>query len=59
MRVFEITAYNSLWPSALVGSPALWQQKASALTALLFGQPGFFTPRTLQDWFSSDKFISF
>jgi NTE family protein len=54
-----ITAHSSLWPSALVGSPALWQQKASALTALLFGQPGFFTPRTLQYWFSSDKFISY
>ena len=54
-----ITAHSSLWPSALVGSPALWQQKASALTALLCGQPGFFTPRTLQYWFSSDKFISY
>jgi NTE family protein len=54
-----ITAHSSLWPSALVGSPALWQQKASALTTLLFGQPGFFTPRTLQYWFSSDKFISY
>jgi NTE family protein len=54
-----ITAHNGLWPSALVGSPALWQQKASALTALLFGQPGFFTPRTLQYWLSSDKFISY
>ena len=39
-----ITAQTSLWPAALVGSLALWQQKASALTALLFGQPGFFTP---------------
>src|SRR6202035_3193713 len=54
-----ITAHSSLWPSALVGSPALWQQKASALTALLCGQPGFFTPRTLEYWFSSDKFISY
>ena len=54
-----ITAHSGLWPSAFVGSPALWQQKASALTALLFGQPGFFTPRTLQYWFSSDKFISY
>ena len=54
-----ITAHSSLWPPAFVGSPALWQQKASALTALLFGQPGFFTPRTLQYWFSSDKFVSY
>src|SRR5246127_2771774 len=42
-----ITAHVGLWRAALVGSPALWQQKASALTALVFGQPGFFTPRAL------------
>jgi NTE family protein len=54
-----ITAPNSLWPAALIGGPAFWQQSASALTALLFGQPGFFTPRTLQYWFSSDKFVSY
>jgi NTE family protein len=29
------------------------------LTALVFGQPGFFAPRTLQYWFSSDKFVSY
>jgi NTE family protein len=55
----EITAHTSLWPSALDGSLAAWQQKASALTALMFGQPGFFTPRTLQDWFSPGKLISY
>jgi NTE family protein len=55
----EITAHTSLWPSALGGSLAAWQQKTSALTALMFGQPGFFTPRTLQDWFSPGKLISY
>ena len=55
----EITAHTSLWPSALGGSLAAWQQKASALTALMFGQPGFFTPRTPQDWFSPGKLISY
>ena len=25
----------------------------------MFGQPGFFTPRTLQDWFSPGKLISY
>src|ERR1700719_4742831 len=55
----EITAHISLWPSALGGSLAAWQQKTSALTALMFGQPGFFTPRTLQDWFSPGKLISY
>ena len=41
----EITAPTRLWPFALSGSLTAWQQKASALTALTVGQPGFFTPR--------------
>jgi NTE family protein len=55
----EITAHTSLWPSALGGSLAVWQQEASALIALMFGRPGFFTPRALQDWFSPGKLISY
>ena len=55
----EITAPTSLWPFALSGSLTAWQQKASALTALTFGQRGFFTPRTPQDWFSPGKYISY
>jgi NTE family protein len=55
----EITAHTSLWPSALGGSLAVWQQQASALIALMFGRPGFFTPRALQDWFSPGKLISY
>jgi NTE family protein len=54
-----ITTHTSLWPSALLGSPVLWQQKVSALTAVMFGQPGFFTPRILQYWFSPEKFVSY
>jgi NTE family protein len=54
-----ITTHTGLWPSALVGSPVLWQQKVSALTAVMFGQPGFFTPRILQYWFSPEKFVSY
>jgi NTE family protein len=54
-----ITAHTSLWPSVVDGSLVAWQQKASALTALTFGQPGFFTPRTPQDWFSPNKFVSY
>jgi NTE family protein len=54
-----ITTPTSLWPSALVGSPVLWQQNVSALTALMFGQPEFFTPRILQYWFSPEKFVSY
>jgi NTE family protein len=61
LRTFweEITAPTRLWPSAPDGPLAAWQQRASALTALMFGQPGFFTPRAPQDWFSSDKCVSY
>jgi NTE family protein len=54
-----ITAHTSLWPSALDESLAVWQQKASALTALILGRPGFFAPRKPWDWFSPDKLVSY
>jgi NTE family protein len=55
----EITAPTTLWPPAPDGPLAAWQRRASALMALSFGQPGFFAPRPPQDWFSSDKCISY
>ena len=55
----EITAPTMLWPHAPAGPLAAWQHRACALTALMFGQPGFFTPRPPQDWFSSDKCVSY
>jgi NTE family protein len=54
-----ITAPTILWPPAPAGLPTEWQHRASALSALMFGQRGFFTPRPPQDWFSSDKCVSF
>jgi len=54
-----ITAPTSLWPAAPDGPLADWQQRASALTSVLFGQPGFFAPRGPQDWFSPDRLVSF
>ena len=54
-----ITAPTILWPPAPAGLPAEWQHRASALSALMFGQRGFFTPRAPQDWFSSDKCVSY
>jgi NTE family protein len=54
-----ITSPTGLWPSAPAGPLAAWQHEASALAALLFGQPGFFTPRPPQDWFSSGKLVSY
>jgi NTE family protein len=55
----EITAPTTLWPPAPDGPLAAWQRRASALTALVFGQPGFFAPRPPQDWFLSDKCTSY
>ena len=54
-----ITASTKLWPSVLDGPMAAWQQQASALTALTFGQPGFFSSRPPQEWFSSNKCVSY
>ena len=51
----EITASTDLWPSAPDGPLEAWQQRTSALTALMFGQPGFFTPRPPQEWLSDRK----
>lgn len=52
LRAFweEITSPTALWPSGLVGPLAVAQQKASAFAAFIFGQPGFFTPRSPLDW---------
>src|SRR6202166_1596516 len=55
----EITAHTRLWPSALDRALAAWQKQATALTALLLRQPRLFPPRTLPDWFSPGKLISF
>jgi NTE family protein len=54
-----VTAPTRHWPSAPGGPLAAWQQRASAFTALMFGQPGFFTPRTPQDWFSPHRLVSY
>jgi len=49
-----ITAPTAWWPSGLSGPLAIWQQKASALSTVVFGQPGFFAPRVIQDWFARE-----
>ena len=55
----EITSPTRLWPAAPEGPFQAWQQTASALTSVLFGQPGFFAPRPPQDWFAPDRVLSF
>ena len=44
----DITATTEMWPSAPAGPLAEWQNRASALTTVMFGQPGFFRPRPPQ-----------
>lgn len=52
LRTFweNITAPTASWPTCLSGPLAQWQQNASALSSLLFGQPGFFAPNGLRGW---------
>jgi NTE family protein len=55
----DITATTEMWPSAPAGPLAEWQNRASALTTVMFGQPGFFSPRPPQDWFSPNNCVSY
>jgi hypothetical protein len=42
-----------------VGPLAVWQRNAGGLAALMFGQPGFFAPRALPDWFARQSPTSY
>jgi NTE family protein len=55
----DISAPTKFWPLAPGGFSAEWQHRVSALTALMLGQPGFFTPRPPLDWFSPNKCVSY
>jgi NTE family protein len=61
LRTFweEITAPTAWWPFALNGPLTVWQQRASASSPLTLGQPGFFAPRSYQDWFSWERPTSY
>lgn len=54
-----ITAPTASWPTAFDGGRGAWQQAMGAQAALMFGQPGFFSPLTLPDWFSPTKPVSY
>jgi NTE family protein len=54
-----ITAHTSYWPFGFDWPVVELQRQASALIALMFGQPGFFSPRPFYDWFSPIKRISY
>ena len=54
-----ITASTKLWPNALTGPFADTQRAASSMSALLYGQPGFFAPRPPYSWIGSRKPTSY
>jgi NTE family protein len=54
----EITAPTMSWPHT-TGALAGCQRWASAMMAVVFGQPGFFAPYPPQTWFPSDKRVSY
>ena len=61
LRAFweQITSSSSWWPAPLTSGLAAWQQHYGAVSALMFGQPGFFVPRSTLDWFSVKKPVSY
>lgn len=61
LRAFweQITGSAKGWPSGAFDGTSALQQKAAAQSALLFGQPGFFSPRQVLEWISPSKPISY
>ena len=55
----DITAPTAWWPAGLSGTLATWQRIAGGMTAMMFGQPGFFAPRALREWFSQNAPTSY
>jgi len=55
----DTTAPSASWPPDLTGTLATWQRNAGGLAALLFGQPGFFAPRRLSEWFAREAPTSY
>ena len=54
-----ITATTKMWPDALMGPFADSQRAASSMSALLYGQPGFFSPRPPLSWIGKTKPTSY
>jgi NTE family protein len=55
----EVTAPSAWWPEAASGPLATWQRKAAGASALIFGQPGFFAPRDVRDWYGESTPTSY
>jgi NTE family protein len=52
-------AITTRWPFALGGVATPWEQRASAWSALWFGQQGFFAPRSPAEWMSPNTMVSY
>ena len=61
LRAFwqQITETAAGWPMGPFDGPAALAQKAAAQAALLFGQPGFFSPRNVLEWISLRRPVSY
>lgn len=61
LRAFweQITTNAPAWPQSPNPTVNALGQRAAAQSALLFGQPGFFSPRTMLEWFSPNRPVSF
>jgi NTE family protein len=54
----EVTSRRQTWPLALAPL-AEAERRSSSLVALMFGQPGFFAPRSMLDWISFPNLTSY
>ncbi len=61
LRAFweQITGSATGWPAGAFDGTSALHQKAAAKAALLFGQPGFFSPRQVLEWISPRKPVSY
>ena len=55
----EVTSRSSMRPLAFGGPFAEGERRLSSLAALMFGQRGFFAPRSMLDWISFPNLISY
>jgi NTE family protein len=54
----EVTSRRQTWPLPLAPL-AEAERRSSSLAALMFGQPGFFVPRSMLDWISFPNLTSY
>src|SRR5271155_4885858 len=55
----DITAPTAIWPGDYGPATDEARRRTSAMSALMFGQPGFFAPRATHDWMKHPAPASF